>query len=60
MRYFLLIDNSQYIIMKVKLADVEKFLAIYGNRLLLQANSLFELLDLFEAEIVHTSPFHRN
>lgn len=60
MQFYLLIENNEYVIMKVKPSDVTVFMATYGSRLLLQAGSLFELLDLFETEIIHDSRLHLN
>ncbi len=60
MRYYLVIENNEYTIIRVKPENIEQFVAANGNRLLLQAESLMELLLLFENEVVYNNKLHLN
>ncbi len=51
MKYFLLPDGSNYKIMKVHLEDVESFRKKYQRQIMLEADSIAELLVLFSARM---------
>jgi hypothetical protein len=51
MKYFLLPDGTNYKIMKVQLEDMESFRRKYQRQILLEADSIAELLVLFSAKM---------